>query len=107
MRVVHVTGAGFGPVAASHASTFGERLKGLTAAASLPALLIDSSSVHTFGMQGPIGVVGLDEGMRVVASQVVAPNRVVWLRGSSRILEVPTEVSLPEVGIQLGLVSDA
>ena len=103
MRTVRIAGAGFGPVAASHASTFSERLKGLAAAASLPALLIDSSSVHTFGMAAPIGVVGIDELNRVVAARFVPPNRVVWLRGSTMILEVPEGSGLPDVGTRLSL----
>ena len=103
MRKVRIAGVGFGPVAASHASTFSERLKGLAAPAALPALLIDTSSVHTFGMATPIGVVGIDEHNRVVAAKVVPPNRVVWLKGSRLILEVPEGGDLPGVGTRLRL----
>lgn len=103
---MRIAGAGFGPLAASYASTFSERLRGLAGAASLPALLIDTSSVHTLGMTAPIGVVGIDGHMRVVASRVVPPNRVVWLRGSRLILEVPDGTRLPDVGTRLRLDPD-
>jgi hypothetical protein len=55
-------------------------------------------------MTGPIGVVGLDREMRVVASKVVAPNRVVWLKGSRSILEMPHGAPLPYIGLQLKVV---
>lgn len=100
---MQLAGDGFGPVAASHASTYIERLQGLRAITSLPALLIDASSVHTFGMDEAIAVIGLDREMRVIATRIVAPNRVVWLRGASRILEIPDDISIPPVGLQLGL----
>lgn len=106
MRTVQVSGAGFGPVVAGQASTFNERLRGLAASGALPALLIETSSIHTFGLGSAIGVVGLDEDMNVVAARMVAPNRAVWLRGSRWILEVPEEIPLPDVGDELGLVDD-
>jgi hypothetical protein len=54
-------------------------------------------------MAAPIGVVGIDELNRVVAARFVPPNRVVWLRGSRMILEVPEGSGLPDVGTRLSL----
>jgi uncharacterized membrane protein (UPF0127 family) len=54
------------------------------------------SSVHTFGMRFPLDVYFLDAEGRVIAvRRQVPPRRVLWQRGASAILEIP---SPPEGG---------
>ncbi len=67
-----------------------------------PGLLIPRcSSVHTFGMRFPLDVYFLDaEGRVLSARRRVPPRRVLWQRGASAILEIP---SPPEGGESAGL----
>lgn len=91
-------------IRASRATSFLDRLLGLRSPASRPSLVIQASSVHTFGMKTPIAVVGLDARMRVIGARQVPPGRVVWFRRARYMLEMPFGASLPESGtlIRLG-----
>ena len=57
-----------------------------------PGLLIPRcSSVHTFGMRFELDVYFLDRAGRVLElSRQVPPRRVLWCRGASAVLEIPT-----------------
>ena len=51
-------------------------------------LLPRCASVHTFGMRFPIGVLFLDEEMRVIGERrEVRPGRIVWHRGARAVVE--------------------
>jgi len=80
------------PVAAS----FRSRLRGLAwreREEAGPGLLIPRcSSIHTFGMRFELDVYFLDRGGRVLAvRRAVSPRRVLWHRGASAILEIPSK----------------
>ena len=81
------------------ADSFWARLRGLAGLGEMPprsALLLPRcSSVHTFGMRFAIGVLFLDEEMRVIGERrEVRPGRIVWQRGARAVVEfqagVPT-----------------
>ena len=79
------------PVAAG----FRLRLRGLAwrqRSQAGPGLLIPRcSSVHTFGMRFDLDVYFLDRGGRVLSVRHrVPPRRVLWCRGASAVLEIPS-----------------
>ncbi|HEX6947302.1 MAG TPA: hypothetical protein VF246_08120 [Acidimicrobiia bacterium] len=92
---------GFGPVPV--ASAFVERLRGLRRRPAGSALALRGGSVHGFGMDRELVVVGLDRDLTVIASRVLAPNRVVWIRGASWMVELPAGTKPPPPGTRLGL----
>lgn len=74
------------------ASSMRARLLGLAGLAGMPprsALLLPRcASVHTFGMRFPIGVLFLDNEMRVIGERrEVRPGRIVWQRGARAVVE--------------------
>jgi uncharacterized membrane protein (UPF0127 family) len=77
------------------AKDFRTRLLGLgwrKRAGAGPGLLIPRcSSVHTFGMRFELDVYFLDAAGRVVSvRRRVPPRRVLWQRGASAVLEIPS-----------------
>jgi hypothetical protein len=98
MNIVVLQGDHADPIVASHAIRFHERLLGRWSPNALEALLISASSVHTFGLKEPIGVIGLDKDMTVMGNAILGPNRLVWFRGAKHILEVPVDFDLPNIG---------
>ncbi len=84
-----------GPQPIPVAKDFRTRLRGLAfrrRAEAGPGLLIPRcSSVHTFGMRFALDLYFLDERGRVLSVRRGAPpRRVVWRRGASAILEIPS-----------------
>jgi uncharacterized membrane protein (UPF0127 family) len=77
------------------ATGFRQRLLGLSRRdreSAGPGLLIPRcASVHTFGMRFPLDLYFLDgEGRVVAVRRRVPPRRVVWKRGASAVLEIPS-----------------
>jgi uncharacterized membrane protein (UPF0127 family) len=77
------------------AESFRSRLLGLAwrdRTEAGPGLLIARcSSVHTFGMRFELDLYFLDRGGRVLAvRRRVPPRRVLWCRGASAVLEIPS-----------------
>jgi hypothetical protein len=64
----------------------------------MDALLIDSRSVHTFGLERPIQLVALDREMIVLESRRIAPGRIAYFGRASSILELDEHVSVPPKG---------
>jgi uncharacterized membrane protein (UPF0127 family) len=84
-----------GPQPIPVAKSFRTRLRGLAwrdRAAAGPGLLFPRcASVHTFGMRFDLDVYFLNGRGRVLAvRRQVAPRRVLWHRGASAILEIPS-----------------
>jgi uncharacterized membrane protein (UPF0127 family) len=67
-------------------------LASLAADSAGPGLLIPRCrSVHTFGMRFALDVVFLDaDGRPLSAHRRVGPRRIVWDRGASAVLELPS-----------------
>jgi len=77
------------------ATGFRSRLLGLSWRArenAGPGLLIPRcASVHTFGMRFALDLYFLDEDGRVIeVRRRVPPRRIVWCRGASAVLEIPS-----------------
>jgi hypothetical protein len=82
------------------ATTFRSRLRGMSTP-GVEAVLIETRSVHSFGMMSAVKVVGLDANLMVRESRVLNPNRIAYLRGSRFVLELPADADAPEEGAQL------
>ena len=74
---------------------FAERWRGMRSVAG--AMLFDGPSVHSFGMDRPLTVVGIGSDQRVVAVRMLAPARVLVL-AARRILELETFIIPPRLG---------
>jgi uncharacterized protein len=77
------------------ADSFCSRLRGLAwrerAQVGSGLLIPRCSSVHTFGMRFELDVYFLDRCGRVLSARHrVPPRRVLWCRGASAVLEVPS-----------------
>jgi hypothetical protein len=103
MRQMRLQANGWESGVVSHPGTFIGRLIGVRARTA-EAVLLDTSSVHTFGLKRPIELVALDSELRVVETRTVAPNHVAWIRSASHILELPAGSPLPDVAQQLEVV---
>jgi uncharacterized membrane protein (UPF0127 family) len=84
-----------GPQPIPVAKDFRTRLRGLAwreRVTAGPGLLFPHcSSVHTFGMRFALDIYFLDEQGRVLdLRRRVPPRRVLWRRGASAILEIPS-----------------
>ena len=83
------------------ARTFTDRLLGLWRAPEGSAVVLAVSSVHSFGQRQPLDLVGVDAGMRVVATKILRPNRVTVIPSARMIVELPAGGPLPELGDQI------
>lgn len=82
------------------ATTFRSRLRGI-GAPGVDSVLIETSTVHTFGVSAPLLLIGLDSDLTVKESRVLDPNRIAHLRRSRFILELPYDEDYPEPGATL------
>jgi hypothetical protein len=83
------------------ARTFPDRLLGVWRAPTGSAVVLPVTSVHSFGRRQPLDLVGVDAGMRVVATMTLRPNRVRFIPSARLIVELPSGGPLPEVGDQI------
>lgn len=98
---MQLSAVGFGPIRASHLTGFVERFLGLKSSLSESAVLINTRSVHSFGMKRSIGVVAIDARSEVVGLARLRPNRVIWFRRARAILELPDGSTLPQIGARI------
>ncbi|HLV90138.1 MAG: hypothetical protein J5I28_02815 [Acidimicrobiales bacterium] len=90
---------GFGAV---HAVTgFWQRWRGLRGSPDGSALALPGGSVHGFGMDRDLVVVGLDGDLEVIGSKVLAPNRIVTIPGARWMIELPAGTIPPPAGTRL------
>lgn len=101
MRTVRLSAEQWPGVVASRAVTFRDRFLGIKAGDSEGALLISARSVHSIGLHAPLQVVGLDNGMRVIETKTLRPNRVAYFGGASFILELEENATAPRQGTRL------
>jgi len=83
------------------ARTFTDRLLGVWRAPAGSAVVLPVTSVHSFGRRRALDLVGIDAGMRVVATMTLRPNRVMFIPSARMIVELPAGSPLPEVGDQI------
>ena len=88
------------------ARTFTDRLLGMWRAPAGSAVVIPARSVHSFGRRLPLEVVGLDTGMRVVATRTLHPNRAIVIRTARMIVELPAGHPLPARGDRVELTHE-
>lgn len=100
MRRVRISSDGWS-TDASRAETFVERLAGLSGPGVGDRLLIPARSVHTIGMRQGIEVVMIDEALRVIRSQPLAPRRIAFERSARYVLELPAGAVVPADHSQL------
>lgn len=83
------------------ARTFTDRLLGVWRVPAGSAVVLPVTSVHSFGRRQPLDLVGVDAGMRVVATMTLQPNRVKVIPSARMIVELPAGSPVPEVGDQI------
>ena len=83
------------------ARTFADRLLGVWRVPAGSAVVLQVTSVHSFGRRRPLDLVGVDAGMRVMATMTLPPNRVTIIPSARMIVELPAGSPLPEVGDQI------
>ena len=83
------------------ARTFSDRLLGVWRVPAGSAVILPVTSVHSFGRRRSLDLVGIDAGMRVVATMTLPPNRVTVVPLARMIVELPAGSPLPEVGDQI------
>jgi len=83
------------------AQTFNDRLFGVWRVPAGSAVVLPVTSVHSFGRRQPLDLVGVDAGMRVVATMTLEPNRVKVIPSARMIVELPAGGPLPDVGDQI------
>ena len=101
MRSVRLSAEHWPGVVASCADTFQDRLLGIRARDSKSAVLLATRSVHSFGLNTPLRLVGLDKGMRVVGTRRLRPNRIAYISGASFILELDEDTTAPRTGTRV------
>lgn len=79
---------------------FRDRLLGIHRAGRA-GVVLRTSSVHTFWMRSPLGVVALDASDVVLRAAWVRPFRVCAVRGAVSYLELPQRRVLPPNGARL------
>ena len=62
-------------------------------------MLLETWTVHGFGMRRSLVVVGIDRNRRVIGSRTLHPNRVIGFRGARYVLEMPVGTIPPPVGV--------
>jgi len=80
------------------ADTYRARFRGLNLP-GVTAILLHTSSVHTFTMRQPIRVTLIGDGGRVGESMVLEPRRIASIRGRMWVLETSIHMAAPCAGI--------
>lgn len=66
-------------------------------------MLLETSSVHTFGMGRSLWAVGLTERYVVSEVRLMRPMRIAMFPDCRYVMELPPDVSPPPVGVRLEL----
>jgi hypothetical protein len=106
VEVVEFTTDGWtsGPVLV--AGSFLERWRGLRRIRCV-GLIVPGCSVHGFGIDRPLSVVGVGRHGTVVGVRRLRPGGVVWIRGARRMIELEAGRPLPPDGAFVGLLRPA
>lgn len=99
MIELHCPGWSSGPVV--EAVSFWGRFRGIRSIDSPWGLLLRVRSIHTFGLDGMLGVVALSPERTVLAAFWVRPRRVLSVDSAVEYLEVRPGRPLPPVGARL------
>lgn len=83
-----------------HARSFRERWRGIEQVPG-SGLLLETRSVHGFGMRAPVRAVAITPGMRVSAVRWLLPWRILFFPTARFILELPAWQSPPPIGSTL------
>ncbi len=95
--MLRLSAPGWPGVEAGLACSFWERYRGVNARA-VRNLLLNSASIHTFGLRSDIAVIAVDDSGRVQTVSKVPPGRMARFPGSSFLIEISTPQALPAVG---------
>lgn len=87
------------------ARSFRERWRGIELVPG-SGLLLETRSVHGFGMRVPVRAVAITPGMRVSAVRWLLPGRVLFFPRARFVLELPAWQSPPPVGSILVIVDE-
>jgi hypothetical protein len=86
------------------ARNFLDRLLGVWGAPAGSAVVLQTSSIHGFGLRRPLAVIGLDEAMRVVGLGTLRPNRIMTISTARYLVELPLGRQLPGIGDRIEII---
>lgn len=101
MEALRLSGGDWSHEPILRARGFIERLRGLRGHDAGTSMLLETSSVHSFGMNEPFWAVGLTALGVVSEVRMVRPGRIVVLRDCRYVMELPLGVPPPSVGARL------
>lgn len=105
MESVSLTGDGWTAHGVLRARSFRERWRGVKSIPEDAGLLLQTRSVHGFGMHTPLRVVAVTPRMRVYAVRRLLPRRVMFFLRARFVLELPLEADAPLIGSRLEIRS--
>lgn len=103
MEEVRLSGGDWSHQPVLRARGFVDRWWGLRSQGPGASMLLETSSVHAFGMKRPFWAVGLTEGYAVAEVRMMMPRRVATFHGCTYVVELPLDVSPPPIGTKLEL----
>lgn len=80
------------------AESFLDRLMGMRSTSGREGVMLRTRSVHTFGLDEPIGVFCTNSNGTVVETRTLQPNRIAVFRRAAKVIELPHGRELPAVG---------
>ena len=101
METVRLTSSCWSCEPVARALGFAEHLRGLKMIGPGQAMLLETSTVHAFGMKYPFRAVGLTEDYVVTRVVIVHPWTAARFHGCRYVLELPLDQEPPPIGEQL------
>lgn len=83
------------------ARSFSERLRGIRGVPDGWGLLVETRSVHGFGLREPLRVVALDDDLEVLGTKMLLPNRIVIYPQARLLIELTRARQPPRRGTRL------
>ncbi len=103
VRPVTLKSESWSVVDVGRAESFLSRFRGLRGRPAGTAVLMETTSVHGFGLTDPFYAVALTGDLVVSEVRRVDPGSVAWFRGCKLVLELPIGSDLPVPGERLEL----
>lgn len=103
MEEVCLSGGDWSHEPVLRARGFVDRWRGLRNQGAGASMILETSSVHAFGMRRPFWAVGLTERYTVSEVRMMRPGTIAMFPGCRYVVELPLNVSPPPIGTSLEL----
>lgn len=97
MREVRLSTASW-TASVSLAESFFERFAGIRHKHVSQGVMLPGTMFHTMGLSGPLEMLAIDRGGRVIETRTVQRNRFVTFRGAAHVVELPGGSRMPQEG---------